>query len=386
MHQACFGHSGFFNIPAERGFARAAPALACIGPRAGDIQGNGASSMKKHCIENTANGGEWDMEMPERFSTLLLHLYHDAIALPERQFQTKAFADLKKLVPFDAAWWGVGVIDVAAGIDYAGPKISDIHLENMPQNTLENYENFKQFDTLAKATALEPGKTFNVCVREWYPEAYWPYLDIFGYRQVLTTLIVTPFTKFTTGVTLYRADPDRPFSEQERRIKQALMPHWAAALSRARIAPWLRDVASSLQYPGTALVDTLGTLRYASGDFREILQYEWPDWRGPLLPEPLHRFLSTNMQTKYLGAHIVAKIVQMSNMARVQVRPKCLADQLSHQQFKVAKYSADGLSFKEIARATDLSPATVRTYLRNIYSRLGVNNKIELARMLQEVE
>ncbi|MSP42805.1 MAG: response regulator transcription factor [Alphaproteobacteria bacterium] len=47
---------------------------------------------------------------------------------------------------------------------------------------------------------------------------------------------------------------------------------------------------------------------------------------------------------------------------------------------------AGGLSFKEIARRMDLSPATVRTYLRNIYRKLGVKTKIQLSEMLRELE
>ena len=46
------------------------------------------------------------------------------------------------------------------------------------------------------------------------------------------------------------------------------------------------------------------------------------------------------------------------------------------------RLSADGRSYKEIARETGLSPASVRTYLREIYVRLGVSDKVALSRAL----
>lgn len=70
----------------------------------------------------------------------------------------------------------------------------------------------------------------------------------------------------------------------------------------------------------------------------------------------------------------------------VQVRTARLTDQLSDQQLKVARHTADGLSFKEIARRMQLSPATVRSYQTNIYRRLGVKTKIQLAGALREAE
>ena len=48
----------------------------------------------------------------------------------------------------------------------------------------------------------------------------------------------------------------------------------------------------------------------------------------------------------------------------------------------VALLYADGRSHKEIARATGLAPATVRTYLRGAYLTLGVSDKVALGRAL----
>ena len=55
---------------------------------------------------------------------------------------------------------------------------------------------------------------------------------------------------------------------------------------------------------------------------------------------------------------------------------------LTPAQRRVADYAAAGATAEEIARALDISFHTVKTHLRNIYERLGVANRVELAEAL----
>ncbi|MEM9062943.1 MAG: GAF domain-containing protein [Pseudomonadota bacterium] len=59
-------------------------------------------------------------------------------------------------------------------------------------------------------------------------------------------------------------------------------------------------------------------------------------------------------------------------------------DLLSKREREVAVAYAAGASNKEIARDLGLSPTTVRSHLRTVYSKLGVTSKIELAQTLDE--
>lgn len=56
---------------------------------------------------------------------------------------------------------------------------------------------------------------------------------------------------------------------------------------------------------------------------------------------------------------------------------------LSARESEVAGFYIDGLSYKEIARALDISPGTVRTHLNSIYRKLEVSSRTELMRRLQ---
>ncbi|MFT5113088.1 MAG: DNA-binding CsgD family transcriptional regulator/TolB-like protein/Tfp pilus assembly protein PilF [Parasphingorhabdus sp.] len=57
-------------------------------------------------------------------------------------------------------------------------------------------------------------------------------------------------------------------------------------------------------------------------------------------------------------------------------------ESLSNRELEVAAAYAKGQSYKEIARSLSISPTTVRTHLRTVYSKLGVTSKIELVHRL----
>ncbi len=62
-----------------------------------------------------------------------------------------------------------------------------------------------------------------------------------------------------------------------------------------------------------------------------------------------------------------------------------LWDTLTAREKQVAKLAARGLRNAEIARALTITERTVSTHLTNIYSKLDVHSKAELANLLREL-
>jgi DNA-binding CsgD family transcriptional regulator len=58
------------------------------------------------------------------------------------------------------------------------------------------------------------------------------------------------------------------------------------------------------------------------------------------------------------------------------------ADQLTAQQLQIARCVAHGATNREVAAQLYLSPRTVDHHLRNIYTKLGIRSRVELARLL----
>lgn len=55
---------------------------------------------------------------------------------------------------------------------------------------------------------------------------------------------------------------------------------------------------------------------------------------------------------------------------------------LSAREYEVLQLVSRGLSYKKIALHIYISPLTVRTHVKNIYRKLGVNNKMEAVNYL----
>lgn len=57
-------------------------------------------------------------------------------------------------------------------------------------------------------------------------------------------------------------------------------------------------------------------------------------------------------------------------------------DKLSKREQHVLELLAGGMTNKEIARAVDLQEATIKIHVKNIYRKMGVNNRVQAVRMV----
>lgn len=323
----------------------------------------------------------------EAFSGLLLGLYRKAQTVPTSEFQTRALDAAREALFFDSALWVTGAMGPEGGI------IHTACVYRQPPDMMENYERIKQHDVLGLETFSRLGQTINAALTtdpNWQPRLHpdvMAHVKRYGMEHVLTTHIAEPVLRLFTAVAFYRANPDHPFTETERLFKQNLMPHLAEAWNTNRFN-FMHSPRNGITQAGQAraICDKKGVLYNASQGFEELMLAEWPDWHGPQLPRVLLGILSGNDQRQFTGHGVVGTAKPLNDMLLLGVRRISTVDQLSPRELEVARRFGRGMDYRKIADELNIAPATVRNHLRAIYGKLGIDNKIEMARIIHEAE
>lgn len=316
----------------------------------------------------------------EALTELLLHLYRSSREMAMKEFQGHLLKHIRPHIPFDSAWWAM-----ATEMEGGRQLVHDSYTEGMPEDCAERL-NLALPDALIAQTCLRsPG----VCIN-FGPEQLLSHLrqamlmQHMGNMHVLCTVRQGSIPQLITFLSLERRDPASPFTEDERRLKQCLMPHLMDMWQVNRIT----EIASirardSESRSAMAVTDEVGVLHAAEPGFARHLRVEWPDWEGPFLPKPLLAALSANRE-RYLGTRLLVSFRQVGVSRLVTMAQRPPSDALSPRERAVAEGFASGESYKEVARRLGLSPATVRHHLRNVYEKLGVADKGKLASLLSE--
>ena len=317
------------------------------------------------------------------FSDLLLELYRLAQDAPTAEFQTQVLDAVREKLAFDSALWATGVIGPEGATPHA------IFVYRQPPGMMEDWGRIKPRDTLIFEAFNNLGKTVNAalasdpCWQVRFNADMMAHIKRYGMEHTLMTMIATPLLQLYTAVSFYRANPAQPFTEDERLLKQNLMPHLAEAwnISRFGLVNSARNNGTQPSY-GRAICDSKGVLYNADRNFSRFMLAEWPDWNGPQLPPELLETLSGNSPRRYAGRHTVISVETLNNMELLNARKTAAIDRLSSREHDVAALFAKGADYRAIADTLHIAPVTVRNHLQNIYSKLGVTNKIEMARLM----
>lgn len=309
----------------------------------------------------------------EILGELLLDLYRYARELPLGEFQRGVLDRLRELLPFDAAWWGMARTDRSLHSSYP---------YHLPPSFVDVWTQNRDGDDLAAAVTANPGVTVHFDSRAmWNSAGMRELLKAFDIHQALCTLLMNPTLKVSTFLSLYRLSGRPRFSAAERAFKQLVMPHLWAAWT----ANWVAQLASARAHSASsqvafAITDQQGTLHDAEPHFAILLRREWPEWRGPELPAPLRAGLDGGRPIE--REHIVARMYPVRGLFLAELRARSLLEGLSPRELVIAEHFGRGESYKQVAAALRISPATVRAHLRAIYFKLGITDKTGLTRIL----
>ena len=311
-----------------------------------------------------------------RLGRLVLQLNRLAATAAAGDFQRLAFTALQDELPFDSGLWVAGVMNPE-------PTLHSVCTHNQPPEMMKAWMEVAHQDTLLAETLKRPGQTIRATADG--PEGCPPFTPEiaaharrFGMEQVLATSYVDNTLGLIEGFGLYRANRQHRFSEPERLLAQHALPHLVETwrINRLRLIQHERPRSGARQALG--LCDRQGLLHMAAPEFSLMMRLEWPDWRGPMLPPQC----LDSVQKAHVGRSIVASLEPINDQWLVRLRRRSPLDSLTAREIDVARRFGMGLSHVDIATELHISPATVRNHLTNIYSKLAIGNKVELARLL----
>jgi len=323
------------------------------------------------------SGLTWAFPMisASELSGLFLELYASASESPMAEFMPDALRALKRRLRFDSAWWGM------RGLGENGSQVYCSCVQGAPRDLPALWRAVCEGDTAAVRLlthAAHRTARFDASVLHRSEGLRW-LAQASGGHNGLCTEATDERMGHHVFLCLFRRDASDVFSEDERQLKELVMPHLQSAL-RMNHAAHLRRMALEAGI-GWAVVDRRGAVHDADPGFVRAIEHAWPHWCSPVLPDELRAQLGLPA-SRWGSRGLAFDILWHGDLAMLSARPTSLLDRLSPREQSVAEAFGAGLSYKAVARQLEMAPATVRHHLRNVYTKLGVDNKSAISRIV----
>jgi len=312
---------------------------------------------------------------------LLLQLYRAARMLPVGEFQEQAVRLVKPLLRFDLAMWGTG------RLTNPGVAVHTLHLHEIPADHIAEWQALNTQDKVIPLVSAQPGRplTFHSPTLFSAPEdrPMREFVARAGWQSAMVTAFIDPQPRVMQWVSLFRRDADHAYSDGEQSFASLIVPHFVEALTINRALHMQSVYGPGAERAGHfAYADTNGFLYYADPPFAALIDRDWPYWDRRTLPRSLLQEIVERGNAVVSGPHVKIEGRVQGGLVFLRASARSLVDELSPRELDVATRFARGDSSKDIAKALGLAPATVRHHLKNVYGKLGIHDKTELARMI----
>lgn len=314
---------------------------------------------------------------PVEIANAMLEGLASAMTGPQSETFERGLNVLRRHVPFDGAWWGLidGPPDMAVE-----PVFHLAGYVGLSDELCKEYSEICTQDTFAEAVVTHPGQVLRWTGRneEAAPELNdWVERHHLAHGAALCSH--TAFSCQALVVVFYRFTGAAAFTDEE----ALAMPPLVRQLEML----WERSLKDIFRCPSTeALADALlaksdGTLIYCGANMAKHLAAMGWDRKGQKMPQSLLRHAPLGGRVRVADGWLV--VSSDEGVIRAQLASGNQLTSMPTRILRVASLICNGMTAKEVARELDLSPSTVRTYVREAYSRLGVHNKLELAELLK---
>lgn len=310
----------------------------------------------------------------------LLRLYAATTELSPARYAEFAVGNLCELLSASKGWWGI----ISSPLD--GLKRHSSFRYNLSTAWDVTLDFAKQGDIAAQYVALCKNNTRISRIEDLDKgRALIDFAETFDIGRCLTAAIDLPDKSAFMFTSLYRTVRQPVFMPEDRLISDLVLPHLQNAWNQNLRESLKLHVAENGFWVNRAFIDVHGRLIRCDDGFVRVVTNHWRTWRGQSLPLRLQDAVdrSTALSGSWIaGSGWFVRAVPAGLLRLVELRENTLLDRLSPREFEVARLYAEGASHKEIAQRTSLKPATIRSYIQDIYSKLDVDNKAVLATVI----
>lgn len=327
---------------------------------------------------------------------LIIELYRAAQEMPVDEFKEFSLGLLKSLVPFDSARYA-GVMLMPQGM-----QIEDFFLHNKPIEAISDYATITQADPVLRAGRANPGRM----IRFHPPTLFagkekrplFDYARHYEHGNGMTVIHFDQDSPHAQAISIFRADEDSHFQEKDSWIAEQVIPHLLEAHKINRALAIHRTVNDANQ-SAVAIASPNGALHFCGAVFRKLLNLEWAEWEGAILPGPLMDELARSSTSGFCTANIRVTVkcageVLFLKASRVSALVPCTTicpellqntHGLTPAEARVAIILTEGGSAQEVADRLGVSFNTVRTQIREIYAKLGVDTRARFVKLMLEI-
>jgi DNA-binding CsgD family transcriptional regulator len=318
--------------------------------------------------------------MLQTFSHTLIELYETAENVEINAFPAEVVRLLGKLVGFDGAVLGMGeatdpspqnLVIQSALVHGRDPEIlSDYAQVSMIDPMTHRFLGGLSQPLASSVSTIEPGRHMNQ-LRDFYNSHDLQHLLLFGEAE--------GDRNPARWLVLYRGTGDS-FDMQARQTIAAVWPHLARCLSINR-SRFLQQQFPHHQHKGLALINSSGFIEVAEPLFRQLCALEWPTQFSRKVPDAVWNNWRRGLD--YAGARVKFKMhLRREDFIVSQASAIGPLDRLTPAERVAATRFAAGQSAKTIAYALGLSVHTVRSQISQVYEKLDIHDKGQLASYL----
>lgn len=319
----------------------------------------------------------------QAFSSTVAELYERAAHTGPRAFPAEAIQLVRRLIAFDGAILGIGNAEMALAknlvIDQA---CVNRGVEPIQDVYADNYADISFGTLLLPIYTKGLDKPLACDWQEMDREQEVPQWRDLVRRHDMRKLLVygdSPVGHHNARwIMLYRV-ADHDFHDADGTLLHALWRHLTQAIT-FNLGRALNRSDPNRISRAMALINSRGLLEVADQAMSDLLKLEWPDFDERRLPITVVSALVEN--GVYHGKRIELTGFQKYGYMACIARRITLIKSLAPSEMNVAHRFARGMTHKEIAAHLKVSPHTVRNQIAQVYLKLGVHDKAELARLM----